>query len=87
MLRELGCYSTICSKFDGLVMVRSDLASIDVMCCHAPYGTACFPFYRLRESIGYSRGKRRMREREPKAFRIVGSFFSFMRVPPPYRCQ
>ena len=24
------------------------------MCCDAPYGTPCFPFYRPRESTGYS---------------------------------
>ena len=43
--------------------------------------TPCFLFYRPRESMGYSGGKRRTREREPKAFRIVGYFF-FMQVPP-----
>ena len=27
------------------------------MCCDAPYGTPWFPFYRPRESMGYSEGK------------------------------
>ena len=33
VLRELCCYSAVCLGFDGFVMVRSDLARIDVMCC------------------------------------------------------
>ena len=41
--------------------------------------TPCFPFYRPRESTGYSGGKEK-NERERKAFRITGSFFSFTRV-------
>ena len=44
------------------------------------HGVPCFPFYRQRESMGYNGGKEK-NEREKKAFRIVGSFFSFMRVP------
>ena len=44
-------------------------------------GMPYFPFYRPRESIGYSRG-REENEREKKSFRIAGSFFSFMWVPP-----
>ena len=45
------------------------------------HGTPCFPFYRPRESMGYSGGKEK-NEREKKVFRIAGSFFSFMRVLP-----
>ena len=41
--------------------------------------TPYFPFYRPRESMGYSGGKEK-NEREKKSFRIVRSF-SFMRVP------
>ena len=48
----------------------------------ATYGMPYFPFYRPRESMGYSGGKKKnRRERESKAFRITGSFFSFMWVP------
>ena len=36
--------------------------------------------------MGYSRGKEKS-EREKKSFRITGSFFFFMRVPPTYRRQ
>jgi len=40
-------------------------------------------FYRLGKSTSYNGGKEENeREREPKALRIAGSFFSFMRVPP-----
>ena len=46
----------------------------DVLC-----GTPCFPFYRPRESTGYS-GGREENERK-KSFKIAGSFFSYMRVP------
>ena len=49
--------------------------------CDALRGAPCFPFYRPRESMGYSRGKEK-NEREEKSFRIVGSFFSFMWDPP-----
>jgi len=45
------------------------------------YGAPCFPFYRPRESAGYS-GRKEKNQREKKAFRIVGSFFFFMRVTP-----
>ena len=47
----------------------------------ALHGTPCFPFYRPRESTGYSEGKEK-NERGKKAFRITGSFSSFVRVPP-----
>ena len=47
----------------------------------ALHGTPRFPFYRPRESMGYNGGKVD-NEREKKSFRIVGSFFSFMQVPP-----
>ena len=85
--RELGCRSAVClccvlvsSMFDGFVMIPSGLAWIDPM----PFnGASCFIFYRLGKSTGYSGGKEENeREREPNAFRIAGSFFSFMRVPP-----
>ena len=46
-----------------------------------PNGAPCFPFYRPRESMGYNGGKEK-NERERKAFRIAGSFFSFMWVLP-----
>jgi len=45
------------------------------------YGASCFSFYRPREHEGYIRGKEK-NQREKKAFRIAGSFFSFMQVPP-----
>ena len=45
------------------------------------HGMPCFPFYRPRESMGYNGGKEK-NERERKAFRIAGSFFSFMWVLP-----
>ena len=41
----------------------------------------CFPFYRPRKSTGYNGGKRK-NESEKKAFRIAGSFFSFVQVLP-----
>ena len=41
----------------------------------------CFPFYRPRESMGYNGGKEK-NERKKKAFRIIGSFFFFMRISP-----
>ena len=44
------------------------------------YGAPCFSFYRPRENEGYNEGKEK-NQREKKAFRIVGSFFSFMCVP------
>ena len=46
------------------------------------HGTPCFSFYRPRKSMGYSGGKEKKREREKKAFRIAGSFFSFIQAPP-----
>ena len=58
VLREIGCYPAVCSGFNGFLMVQSDLARIDVMCCDTPYGTPYFSFYRLRESTDYSGGKR-----------------------------
>ena len=50
--RLLFCCVLVCSDRFG-VRVR-----IDVTCCDAPYGTSCFLFYRPRESMCYSRGKR-----------------------------
>ena len=76
----LGCVLVCSNQFR--VRVR-----IGVMCSDANdsspvsfNGTPCFPFYRPRESTGYS-GGREENERK-KSFRIVGSFFSYMRVPP-----
>ena len=66
----------VCSGRFGVRWIR---VSIDAMCCDDPYGTPCFPFYRSRESKGYSGGEKRRNEK--KSFRITGSFFSFMRVP------
>ena len=70
VLRELGCYLAVCSccvlvglRFDGFMMIRSGLAWIDPMCSNAPYGTSYFPFYRPRESMGYSGRRKRIRER------------------------
>ena len=83
--RELGCCSAVCLccvlvglRFDGFVMVRSGLASIDRSPDHLREAS-CFPFYRPKESMGYS-GGREENEREKKSSRIVGSFFSFMWV-------
>ena len=73
-----GCM-LMCSDRFG---VRWVPVQIDAMCCDAPYGTPCFPFYRSRESKGYNGGEKRRNEKEKKSFRIVGSFFSFTRVPP-----
>ena len=49
------------------------------MSSDAPNGMPYLPFYRPRESTGYS-GGREENERK-KSFRIVGSFFSSMWVP------
>ena len=43
-------------------------------------GMPCFPFYRLRESMGYN-GREEENERERKSFRVAGPFFSFVRAP------
>ena len=45
--RELGHFPAICL-----------CVLIGAMFYDAPYGTPYFPFYRPRESMGYSRGKR-----------------------------
>ena len=52
-----------------------------IVCPMLPNGMPCFPFYKPRKSTGYNRG-REENERERKSFRIVGSFFSSMWVPP-----
>jgi len=43
-------------------------------------GVPYFPFYRPRESMGYS-GRKEENERERKSFRVTGPFFSFAWVP------
>ena len=46
------------------------------------HGMPYFPFYRPRESTGYSVGREENEREREKSFRITGSFFSFRRVPP-----
>ena len=70
--RELGPCSAMCSRFDA--------SGFDLMRCDPLNGTPCFPFYRLRESMGYN-GRKEENERERKSFRVIGPFFSFARVP------
>ena len=78
--RELSRFPAMClcvlisSGLDGFESKSMRCVAID----SPPRGTPCFPFYRPRESIGYS-GGRGENERK-KSFRIVGSFFSYMRV-------
>ena len=69
------------------VLVRSDRfgirwirVQIDAMCCDAPYGTSCHPFYRPRESMGYSGGKRGEREGE-EVLQDRRVLLSFTQVP------
>ena len=70
--RELGCCSAMCSRFDA--------SGFDLMRCDPLNGTPCFPFYRLRESMGYN-GRKEENERERKFFKVAGPFFSFVRAP------
>ena len=72
--RELSRCSAVC-LCSGQFRVRW------VRWSDAPYGMPCLPFYRTREGMGYNGGKEK-NQRELKAFRIAGSFFSFMQVPP-----
>ena len=66
---ELGRYSAMCLRFDASGL---DLIPFSGM----PY----FPFYRPRESMGYSRRKEE-NKRERKSFRVAGPFFSFVWAP------
>ena len=83
--RELGCCSAVClccvlvgSRFDGFVMVRSGMASIDRS---IPFvGRPAFPFIGQEKARVTVEGKEE-NEKERKSSRIVGSFFSFTRVP------
>ena len=68
--RELGCRSAVwlCCvlvglRFDGFMMVRSGLASIDPIPVPL-HGTPCFPFYRPRESMSYNGRKEKKLEGE-----------------------
>ena len=83
--RELGRYSAVClccvlvgSRFDGFLMIRSGLAWIDPM---PVLGRPSFPFIDQGKAHVTAKEKRR-NERERAAFRTIGSFLSFMRVPP-----
>ena len=85
--REFGRCLAVCScvcylvvRLDQSLMGRSDGFMI-VRLFDPSNGAPCIPYYRQRKSTGYSRGKKK-NERENKSFRIVGSFSSFMRVPP-----
>ena len=68
-----------------MLRARLPLNRVVVLCSCAPtppsHGVPCFLFYRRRESAGYSGGRGEEREREKNASR-VGSFLSFMQVPP-----
>ena len=76
--RELGRCSAMCSRFDASGFDLIGAMSSPMMPLS---GMSYFPFYRPRESTGYSGGKEK-NEREPKAFRIARSFLSFIRVLP-----
>ena len=72
-------YVLVCSSRFGVQWIQ---VPIDAMCCDDPYGTSCFfPF------IGQGKARvtveeKEEKEKEKKSSRIVGSFFSFTRVPP-----
>ena len=77
--RELGRFSAVCL----CVLIGSGFqwiqVRIDVMCCDASYGMPCFPFISQGKAWVIVDGKEE-NEKEKKSSRIVGSFFSFMRV-------
>ena len=67
-----------------MLRAQLPLSRVLVSCSCVPLfqrGAPYFPFYRRRESAGYKGEKEEEREREKKASRVAGSFFSFMRVP------
>ena len=84
--RELGYYSTVClccvlidSRFDGFVVVRSGLASIDRF---KSFSMGRFAFHFIDQGkVRVTTEEKRRNERERMAFRTVGSFLSFMQVP------
>ena len=72
----------MCSGFDGFVWTW--LESIRSVIRYLSMERLAFLFIGQGKARVTAERKRRMRERErePKAFRIVGSFFSIMRVIP-----
>ena len=76
--RELGCFLAVCL----CVLIGSGFESELMRCVAMPLmGRPAFPF------IGQGKARvtverKEENEKEKKSYRIVGSFFSFTRVPP-----
>jgi len=77
--RELGRCSMVCSGFDELIGFESL-----VVCCDESrwslMGHPAFPFTGQGKA-GVTAEKKNENHKEKKSFRIIGFFFSSMRVP------